>query len=241
MAQKSASLLLRTPVFRMSYPNLVDPKPYQDPKTGKKGDPTYNVEALIKPDDIAKFQVLRDDTWEEVDVKQAMAEVAKTEWTDINLKEAVAQKALGWPLKDGEKKKAEREAKGKKGDVYEGVKVLPLKASKDYPPQLYVVEGGKFRELSRANEADKAKAEQLFVGGYYAKGNVNLKAVETPQGRYVTFYLNAIVFIREGERIGGMSAEERFGGIEGGESDYDPTRASTTRSRSRDRRRPGRR
>lgn len=223
MSSKTPSLLLRTPTFRMSHPNLVVAKPYVDPNTGRKGEPTFNAEMLIQPDDIAKFQVRRDSGWEDIDVQRAMAEVAKMEWPDINIKEAVANRGLRWPLVDGNKKKAEREAKGKKGDAYEGVKVIPIKSKEDYPPQLFVVDNGKFRELNRDEAEDKRKAESLFVGGYYAKANVNVRAMETPQGRFVVFYVNGVVFVKQGERIGGMSPEERFGGIEGGMADYDPT------------------
>lgn len=221
---KSASLLLRTPVVRMSYPNLLTPKAFKDPNTGKEGAPMYNFEMIMTPEDLEKFEVLQEDgEWDSINVSHAMAQVAREEWPGIDLKETVKHKSLRWPLKDGNQKKAEREAKGKKGDVYEGMKVIPVKASEKYPPQLYVVENGKFRELSRTDDGDRQKIEQLFVAGFYVKANVNVTTAFLNDIKYVTFYVNAVVFIREGERIGGMTAEQRFGGIEGGESDYDPT------------------
>lgn len=224
MANKSASLLLRTPVVRMSYPNLLTPKKFKDPKSGREGNPMYNFEMIMTPENLDEFKVLRDDgNWEDINVSHAMAEVAKKEWPGIDLKEAVGNKSLRWPLKDGNQKKAEREANGKKGDVYEDMKIIPVKATEKWPPQLYVVEGGKFRELSRSDEKDRAKIEQVFVAGFYVKANVNVTTAFLNEIKYVTFYVNAVMFIREGERIGGMTAEQRFGGIEGGESDYDPT------------------
>ena len=224
MAKKSASLLLRTPVVRMSYPNLLNPKKFKDPKTGREGNPMYNFEMIMTPEDLENFEVLREtDEWDSINVSHAMAEVAKEEWPGINLKEAVANKSLRWPLKDGNQKKAEREANGKKGDVYEGMKIIPVKATEKWPPQLYVVENSKFRELKRDDDADRRKIDQIFVAGYYVRANVNVTTAFLNEIKYVTFYVNAVVFIREGERIGGMTAEQRFGGIEGGESDYDPT------------------
>lgn len=220
---KSSKLLLRSPVFRMSFPNLDSPRPYVNPKTGARGEPEYNVEMLLVPDDLDRFQVRRDDAWEDINVKVAMVEVAKAAWPDINVKEAVAQGGLSWPLKSGEKKNAEREARGKKSsDAYEGVVTIPIKAKQAYPPQLYVIEAGKFRELNRDDDADTQRIRQLFVGGHYAKANLNICAVNVAERKYIVFYVNAVVFAREGERIGGMSAEERFGGIEGGEADVDP-------------------
>lgn len=227
MAAKTASLLVRTPIFRMSHANVVKPKPYEDPKTGKKGDPTFNVEALIDPETLGKFQVRRDDSWVEEELPRIMAEVAKTEWPQLNLKDAVANGDLGWPLVDGARKKAKREAKGKKGDVYDGVKVLPMKASEKYPPQLYVLDGGEYRELDREKPEDVKLAESLFKSGNYVKASINIKAGEFAEKFYVTAYVNALVFARKGEPIGGMSAEERFGGVEGGMADIDPTEGMT--------------
>jgi len=103
------------------------------------------------------------------------------------------------------------------------MKVIPVKAKEGYPPALFVLDQGKFRELGRTNEQDMARAKDLFVGGHYAKASLNLKAMQTPQGRFLVFYVNAVLFVKEGQRIGGMSAEERFGGIEGGMAPHDPT------------------
>lgn len=223
MANQPANILLRSPMFRMSYPNLVEARAYQDPRSGRKGDPEFSCDMLLTPEALDEFEGRRDDEWETMNVKNAMAEVAKAEWPDINLRDAVANGGLKWPLVDGNTKKQQQEAKGKKGDVYENMKVIPIKAKEGYPPQLFVLDQGKFRELSRNNEADMGRAKDLFVGGHYAKASLNLKAMHTPQGRFLVFYCNAVLFVKEGQRIGGMSAEERFGGISGGSADHDPT------------------
>lgn len=223
MAHQPASLILRTPVFRMSYPNLVTPKPYKDPRTQKEGDPEFTAEMMFDPEVLDKFETRRDDAWEQINIKAAMGEVCKAEWPDLNLREAVQYKALNWPLKDGDQKKAEQEAKGKKAEHYTGTKVLTMKAKEDYPPNLWVFDKGDIVQLDRSDDGDMKRAKDLFVGGHYAKAFLNLKAIETAQGKYLVFYCNDVLFVKPGQKIGGMSAAERFGGIDGGMSDYDPT------------------
>jgi len=207
----------------MSYSNLAEAKPFVNPKTGVKGEPQFSVEMLLQPDDLAAFAVRRGDAWEDINVRNAMGEVAKNAWPDLNIKEAVKHGGLGWPLKNGDAKKAAREANGKKGDAYAGTFVLPVKSKQELPPQLYVVDNGKIVELDRYVDKDMSKIKQLFASGNFAKANVNVRAVETHQGKYITFYVNAVIFVEQGDRIGGMTAEDRFGGIEGGMADVDPT------------------
>lgn len=224
MSKNNTSLLLRTPEFRMSYVTLIDPERFKNPNTGQEaGEPKFSLEMLFKPEDLDNFQVKTDDGgWEQINVRNAMAQVAKAKWPELNLKEAVKAKDLSWPLVDGEVKKTKREAKGKNGDVYTGMQVIPCTGSQKYPPQLYIIDGGKYRELNRAKDEDRATIDSVFVPGYYASANVNVKATEF-NGKFITFYVNSVLFRREGERIGGMSATDRFGGIDGGQSSYDPT------------------
>ncbi len=219
---KPNKLILRSPIFRMSYASVVAPRPVV--VEGKpKGDPIFSNEMLFTPENLTKFKVRRDDEWKEINVKSAMVEVARARFPDLDLKAAIAAEAFSWPLKDGNKVAAEMVAKKKKGDAYEGMMVIPAKSGQDYPPQLFVVDGGKYVELSRGSEEDMRKARDLFVSGYYAKGSLNVVADTSGKNKYVTFYMNAILFVKKGERIGGVSAEDRFGGVDGGVSDYDPT------------------
>lgn len=225
MSEKAKNYILRSPMFRMSFPNVIEPRAYMG--TGAK---TFGVEMLLNPDDLGKFQLLTDEKdesgasiWEEVDVQKLMVKIAKDAWADINVKEAVKHGGLTWPLIDGDKKAADREAKGKKGDIYKGYKVLKASSNEEYAPSIHIIDGGVYRELDRNSESDMAIAKTRFVAGYYAKASLSCKAIETPQGKFIKFYMNAILFVKDGERIGGMSTADRFGGIEGGSSDYDPT------------------
>lgn len=227
MSEKPNSLLLRTPVFRMSYPNLVHPRAFSGRDGGKKGDPMYSLEMLYDKVDLEKFQVRREGEWEDIKLANAMAEVAKAEWPEYAdqavLIEAIKGRKLGWPLQNGDKKAADKEANKKKGEAYVGKWVVPAKTSEEFAPQLFVIDAGKHRELERSTDSDMAKAKSLFVAGYYARANLNVKSQETPQGRFVTFYVNAVLFFKQGERIGGMSGEDRWGGVDGGSSDADVT------------------
>lgn len=226
MASQNASLMIRTPVVRMFFPALVETKTFNDGKN--KGNPEYGVLLGVTKDQLGEFEVRREDRWEKADIRQLAAEVAKAEFPGVDVKQAVQHGGLNWPIKDGDKeadknlKKAEN-GQGKKREEYRGYQLIRVKSKADYPPQLFVVNKGQFQELDRMSDQDMKQAEKLFVGGYYAKFSLNLKATESPQGRFIPLYLTAALFAYEGERIGGMSAEERFGGIDGGLSDIDPT------------------
>jgi hypothetical protein len=203
----------------MSFPNLVHPNAF------KEGAPkSYNCQMLIEPSTVPDgFEIKLDgEGWEAVDIRHVFMAVAKHKWPDLDIKEAVKHGGLKWPLKDGDEIAGKREAEGKKGDVYEGMKVVNVKSSEEYPPLLYVVDKGKIVELDRGDESDLKRAEVLFRAGSYARVNANVKGVETPQGKFIVLYSNAVLFVKEGPRIGGMSGEDRFGGTDGGAAPYDP-------------------
>lgn len=220
------SALVRTPVFRMSYANIIEPRPYME--NGKpKGKPNYNVEMLIPVDDMGSFYLRTGDEWVETDIAKHLVSMAKAEWgSDFSVKEAVKHGGMKWPIIDGTTKAVEGEKKGKKWDAYEGCKAIRIKSNEQYPPSMFVVEGGKLRELDRDVPADMMRARKLFVSGYYAKASCNIVPNDVDDRKYLTFYCNAIMFYKEGEKLGGMSPEDRFGGVDGGATDYDPTGGS---------------
>lgn len=223
MAKSTASnLLLRSPMFRMSYPNLIEARPYKD-ANGPKGEPRFDCECIFDPDALDKFMVRRGEEWVEANLKALMVEVAKAEWSGIDVKAAVANHGLGWPIVSGDKKVETAAAKGRKAEHYAGKVILPVKSSNKFPPTLNRVKDGKIVELRRSDAADMTEAKELFQAGAFAKGSFNLKAVEMAGSKYIVVYANAFLFVKPGPRIGGISAEERFGGVEGGESSYDPT------------------
>jgi hypothetical protein len=240
MAKSGAQRNLITPTFRMSFPKLITPEPYME--NGKpKGEPVFQCEMLFAPEDIVKFQGPaglglngtahpKIPNWETgVDLKRVCALVAKETWPDItSIQEAVAARALHWPIVNGDqhfaKKEAKAKATGKKvgGEYYKGTTFLRTKTGKEFPPQLYYPEGGKKLRLNIALDSDKVKAEGLFKGGNYAFAEITVKGTESAQGRFISMYVNSVCFVKQGEGFGGARLMERFDGINGGESDHNP-------------------
>lgn len=222
------SILMLTPTGRMSYPNLVEPRAYKE-KSVAKGDPFYTCEFIFDPEDIKKFRMLDESekSLVEVDAKQQALKLALEAWSgdfkDVDeVKQAIKFKGIAWPFHKGEKIAEARG--GKDEEALAGKTVIRTKSSAKFRPTLrYVDKEGKMRDLQPGiTEHDRLIAD-YFVGGYYAKAEVNLKAGKTAQGPYLTFYLNSVCFIKPGERFGRGSALMDLAGVEGGEADYDPT------------------
>lgn len=220
--------VLITPQFRMSYPNLVKPRRYEE--NGKaQGDPKFSTEMLIPTEDMGTFKKWNEtnESFDDVDFARICAGLAKGAWPDINLKEAVVQGGLGWPISDGNTIADKKVSGGKKEDsvaAYRGMKLTRAKSNEDMPPRLYCYEDKKKRQLVRGMDADMEKAANLFKGGSYAYAEITVKAVEMAGRKYVTSYLNGVVFVKQGELLGAPSVMDRYdAGITGGESDYDPT------------------
>jgi hypothetical protein len=197
------SRILITPEFRMSYPQLITPKKFQN-----KGEPTYNLEMIFDPEDLAKFKLL-DETpadpanpFIDVDVQQMILQVIKGKWGDINVKQEFA---TSWPVKSGDTISAKR--KGKGAEALLGKKVIKCKASAEYPPRLYYTD-------------DDGERKEI----YHAFAEVTAKALDTAQGKFVTFYLNSIKMTRRDEKFGGGSIFDKFdqSGVTGGESNVNP-------------------
>jgi len=220
MADKEPVILI-TSEFRMSYPeSLIKPQQYKG-----KGPYRYSVEMLFEPDALTRFKRPNPDTgeFEDVDVRSICAEVAKQQWPGINVKEAVENNELRWPIIKGDKKAEKREQNNKRSDYYKGMEIITAKTGEEFPPRLYYVEGGKVKQITRGMDSEEAKAKQMFAGGNYGYAEVNIKAMEVDEKKHVTFYVNSVRYTREGERIGGMSMMDRFEGVQGGVSDHDPT------------------
>lgn len=212
-------------MFRMAFPKLITAEQYV--RNGKpQGDPKFSMTMIFDEASLVKFQATDPNDANkliDVDVRKVAAELAKLEWgNDLNLQEAFAKT---WPVVDGNKYNAEQVAKGKKGggDAYKDHKFIVTKASNEYPPRLRAQKDGKIVELSRHIDADMAIAKACFVGGYYAMAEVNVQPNEVDGDKYVNFYMNGVRFIKQGDRLGGQSMMEKFGGTVGGASDHNPT------------------
>lgn len=228
---KGDTVLLRTPIFVMSFPNLVDPDRFKE--NGKpKGDPRYGVDMIMDAESGIKGWFRKDrnaGTWGPVDdIRGLMVEVAKVEFgADFNVKASVEHGGMHWPLRSGDKKAAELEARKKNGAMYVGKHLLRIQSNEQYPPVLTIMEDGpdgrQYRDLERDVAADMAIAKRRFRGGHFAVATCVIRAGEV-QSKYLTFYVNSVLFAKEGQIIGGLTEpEDRFGGIVGGESDHDPT------------------
>lgn len=228
-----------TPEFRMSFPNLIKAKPYvekgKSPDTAKF---SYSVEGIFPEASLVEFQVLRDGALVKVNIQDVLVELAREKWgSAINpetqkpwtIKEmfaGVAQK--GWPLKRGDVIADGLKAKGKNGEQYRGMRVIPMKSNvsdKVQPPSLGIAQKGGAYKINRLVEADMDKARQAFVGGNYAMAELNISASEVGGMKYLTAYINLVRYTREGPKLGGGGGAlmERYDGVNGGSSSHDPT------------------
>lgn len=217
---KNNPTILITPPFKLSYPNLLEPRPFM--KNGKpKGDPKYSMEMIFTPEDMKNFKKWDDTTGEfkTVNFSEVCVVVAKEEFEGINVKEAVGSGDLSWPVRNGDDIV---EKKGEKAEHYAGSKVISAHCNQDYPPRLYYTDDGERKQLSRATDNGRDRIKQMFYGGAVAYAEVTVKAGDA-DGNYVTVYVNSVKFVKDGERLGGKSAMDRFEGVDGGSSDIDPT------------------
>lgn len=193
---------------RMPFSNLIVPKPVG--KKGKaKGEPKYSGTFLFKPDgaDLAGL-------------KAKAAAVAKARWPGRNLSE------LKFPFTAGQKRADKAKAGGKDGAFFVGHVVLDARSK--YQPQLAVRNSdGTIRELAGNQIAVEGKAK--FYGGCMVAASITFAAYEgqeedgvgNPDG--VNAYLDAVVWLGDGERIGGGNPVETFRHFAGTVTNENPT------------------
>lgn len=224
---KVEPILLITPPFTLGYPNVIEPRPYME--GGKvKGDPKFSMEMIFDPGDMGSFKLPTDDGgFQDEDIAKVYVRAAKRAFgDDFDVKAAAAHGGLKWPLLSGEKLMEKKISKGKKPESvahYEGKKIISATCSQDYPPTLKYTEGGQRKQINRGLDADVQKAKGLFYGGAVCIAELSIKGMEVDERKYIVTYFNSLMFIRNGERLGGQSLMDRFDGIDGGQSDHDPT------------------
>lgn len=223
-----------TPRFRGSYPCLITPKPYTD-EQGKKGEPRFTLDMILDPPDIAKFRA-EDGSGNlvEIGVDRLAVQLAKERWPELASPEVLkAELTKGWPLIKGDILAAKREAKKKDGEAFKGKIIIRSKSYENVKPLLSYFDQtagagkGAWRVLSRSSDVDMKKAEDLFVGGNYFGAELTMKATEVSGTKYITFYINAVRFLADGEKFGGKGMMDRFDGVYGGEAAHDPTEGMT--------------
>lgn len=112
----------------------------------------------------------------------------------------------------------------KRAEMYRQYAGILVAASK-YDVELCRLENGKIIDIDVSTDTNRAMAaREYFYGGAYvvpavAFSGYRRKKLEDRDG--VTAYLQNVLFVRKGDRIGGLapSNKEVFGGF----SDYDPT------------------
>lgn len=228
MANKTTSVTFITAPFILSYPKLMKPEPYTE--NGKpKGEPQYSFEGISAIDSLENWLLVNRETGEfdPINVEKRLVALAKEQWgNDFSVKDAVKHGGLSWPFKSGDKK---ADDKGEKGEHYRDKKFWRAKALAEIngnlnSPDLWVKTPKTVERVIRGTTQGDQLASQKFYGGAVCTAELNAVAGETAQGKYVTFYVNAVVFQEEGTRLGSGSNIERMYGVKGGKSDYDPTK-----------------
>lgn len=200
VAKTDMSFTFNEPV-RGVYLNVFDPKPFK--KNGKEvGDPKFGGTLMMEPD----YTGLPG-------LKAKIAEAARSKWPTRALSE------LKFPLSSGDKAAERAKAKGKNRDFMKGLIVLTARSK--YPPTLSVLEGGKIITLE--SDALKAKYKSKFYSGCFIAASVNFVPYEADDGDDgVTAYLQSLLWVKDGERIGGRDQAEVFKSYMGTTTDEDP-------------------
>lgn len=204
---------------RVAYPNLITPRPF-GPKSAPKGDPKFGATFIFDQDH------------PDLDpIKKLCAQIAKA------LLPGAALSDFSFPLTSGDKMIASATGKaqraGKSATEIAAVeekfswakgKVL-VKASSKYRPLLAFVNGASIADLDDDTKINANKAKFYF--GVEALPEFNFVAGVRTQddGKdYVTAYLNGVLSLNKGERIGGGGTlAERFSGYVGNATNFDPT------------------
>lgn len=170
-------------------------------RNGKEvGDAKYDATFVLTAEDIGAL-------------KDKAIEVAKAKWPGRDLKE------LKWPFKKAEKVAEKAKAKGKDVTIYEaGTFIMPARSK--YEPVLSYLDGKKVIEFTDAN---RGLAKQKFYNGCYVVAQVNLVPYAGDDDDGVTAYLDQVLWVKDGPKIGGVSAAEAFKGYVGSVSAEDPT------------------
>ncbi len=193
---------MTVPVPFLHFGSLFEPQAYQG-----KGDTKFGGE-FVFPSDHPDLKPL----------KAKAVEIARAEWPGVDVN------TVGWPFKSGDKRAAERTAKGKDGKLYAGKAVV--KSRSKYAPMVSWVANGKIVEVASTEEAAKANSAKFFNGAE-CLASFNFVPVVVNGNKFITAYLNKVFSTGKGERVGGgRSASEAFKGYVGKATAEDPTQGS---------------
>jgi hypothetical protein len=202
--------------------NVIKPRSFKEKANGQeKGEPKYDCMFLFK-EDHPDFTTL----------KQRAVAVCKAKWPGLDIPAAYKAGDIRMPWITGDKL-IERKTKKltKEGKTYDGgydflAGNICIKSSSKYQPRLSVIANGNVLDLT---EDTIAAHKGKFYGGVLCLPQVNLVAYDAKKDDDkdgVTTYLNMMLSLNKGEKIGGSggpSAAEVFKGYVGTMTTMDPT------------------
>jgi len=170
---------------RLLFPNVFQPQPVVI--NGKtQGDPIYSALLLVREDQFNPF----------MEYAKAVAEAKFG---------SDAIQSLAFPFKRGSEEKAKAEQKGKDGSIFEGMWVV--KATTKHQPT--VVD-------QNLNYIPEIQSSRVY-NGVEAYTELNFTSYDgigaNPNG--IKAYLNKVLSMETGERLGGRSAKDAFGDVAG--------------------------
>lgn len=178
---------------RLLFPNVFQPQPVVI--NGKtQGDPIYSALLLVREDQFDPFM-------------QYAKAVAEAKFGS----DAVPN--LMFPFKRGSEEKAKAEKKGKDGSIYEGMWVV--KTTTKHPPE--VVD-------QNIKDIPEIQSNRVY-SGVHAYTELNFTTYDgvgaNPDG--VKAYLNKVMSLETGERLGGRTAKDAFADVAGKATDENVT------------------
>ena len=190
---KSEKVRIQTAVGRLIHSALFEKDVYKNEK-GQEGKPVYRVELAFDGDEDVK------------ELEDAVVDAAVAEWGDKAADEYWDGK-IASPIHTGDDLAAKREKKGKSGDAYRGK--LVIRASTQFNKNGDDAPGGTYVCDENAVELDFAERGKVY-NGCYGIAVVEPSAYTVSGERGVTLYLQGFQFVKDGERLRGISASSLF-------------------------------
>jgi hypothetical protein len=206
--------------IQVVFPQLHEPKRVKNRNGEETGEPKYSITFLI-PATHPDLKVLA----------TTVAKVFRAKFPDAKLPSNLSgfwakDREYAWPFTKGEdeierlKKKAEKAGKTPRdNEFYKGM--ILVKARSNYQPSVLDVRPATPVEIK---EPDGIKS--LIYSGAYVASELNANAYQGTRDDDkdgANFYLNAVAFVKSGDRLTGVNHAETFRAVKGKSTDEDPT------------------
>ena len=187
------AIRIKLPYGTLSYPTLKEPR-----KVGDATKATYSA-VIIFPEDADLSEL-----------EEACVAAAEEKWGEERTKKMLKNKALKWPIKDGDEYSARKDG----NEIYEGRKYVNLK-SEEQP--------GLVGPRAAADGRPEVYDADQFYPGCTVRASCAVYAFDHPQGgKGVGLGLNNIQWVKHGERLDSRkSARDDFDVIEEGADDVE--------------------